>query len=249
MCGTNGLLTHFMKRHIGYIACTARVKWVEGSDAIAILPGPLGPALAEAFPEQMQRVVRIHTRNRTLRYEERSLRARITYIDPGFWDVFTLPMLKGDPETALDRKDAIVITEKTARRFFGGEDPIGKSISFTGDSEVQHALVTGILEEIPGVSSIQFDCLQSFENVEEALDSWNIVNNTSIYVLLNERADVAALEGQFPRFVTWSWPIMGEKREMKLQPLADVHFSPEYTCVLNPRPTGRIVTSCCASPF
>lgn len=199
----------------------------EGSVAMATMPGPLGPALAEAFPEQMQRVVRIHTRNRTLQYEERSLRARIAYIDPGFWDVFTFPMLKGDPETALDRKDAIVITEKTARRFFGGEDPIGKSISFTGDSEVQQAQVTGILKDIPATSSIQFDCLQPYENVEDALNTWNLVSNTSIYVLLHDQIDVAALEGRFPRFVKWSWPIMGEKEEMKLQPLADVHFSPD----------------------
>ena len=199
----------------------------EGSVAMATTPGPLGPALAEAFPEQMQRVVRIHTRNRTLRYEDRSLRARIAYVDPGFWDVFTFPMLKGDPDTALDRKDAMVISEKTAQRFFGKEDPLGKSITFTRDSEVHEALITGILRDVPAVSSIQFDCLQSFENVEEALNTWNMTNNTSVYVLLNEPVDVAELEGLFPRFVKWSWPIMGEKQEMKLQPLADVHFSPE----------------------
>ncbi len=199
----------------------------EGSVAMATTPGPLGPALAKAFPEQMQRVVRIHTRNRTLRYEDRSLRARIAYVDPGFREVFTFPMLKGDPETALDRKDAMVISEKTAQRIFGKEDPLGKSITFTRDSEVHEALITGILRDVPAVSSIQFDCLQSFENVEEALNTWNMTNNTSVYVLLNEPVDFAELEGLFPRFVKWSWPIMGEKQEMKLQPLADVHFSPE----------------------
>ena len=199
----------------------------EGSDAMAILPGPLGPALAEAFPAQMQRVVRIHTRYRTIRYGDRSIRVRIAYVDPGFWDVFTFPMLKGDPETALDRKDAIVFSEKTAQRFFGREDPLGKSISTSRDSEVHQTIITGILKDIPEVSSIKFDCLQSYENVEDALNTWNMTNNTSIYMLLNEQADVARLEGQFPRFVKWSWPIMGEKQEMKLQPLADVHFSPD----------------------
>ena len=199
----------------------------EGSVAMATMPGPLGPALAEAFPTQMQRVVRIHTTSRTFKFEDRSFRRRIAYVDPGFRDVFTFPMLKGDPETALDRKDAIVITEKTARRFFGREDPIGKSISFTRDSEVRQPVITGILKDIPATSSIQFDCLQSFENVEDALDTWNMVSNTSIYVLLHEPVNVAALEGLFPRFVKWSWPIMGEKQEMKLQPLSDVRFSPK----------------------
>lgn len=198
-----------------------------GNVAMATMPGPLGPALAEAFPAQMQRVVRIHTRSRTFRYEDRSFRHRIAFVDPGFRDVFTFPMLKGDPETALDRQDAIVVTEKMARRFFGGEDPIGKTISFTRDSEVRQALVTGILEDIPATSSIQFDCLQPYENVEGALNTWNMVSNTSIYVLLQDQVDVAGLEGLFPRFVKWSWPIMGEKEEMKLQPLTDVHFSPD----------------------
>ena len=174
----------------------------------------------------MQRVVRIHTTSRTFKYEDRSFRERIAYVDPGFRDVFTFPMLKGNPETALDRKDAIVITEKTAQRFFGREDPIGKSISFTRDSEVRQALITGILKDIPATSSIQFDCLQPYENVADALNTWNTVSNTSIYVLLRDQIDVAGLEGLFPRFVKWSWPIMGEKEEMKLQPLADVHFSP-----------------------
>ncbi len=197
-----------------------------GSVAMAIMPGPLGPALAEAFPTQMQRVVRIHTTSRTFKYEDRSFRGRIAYVDPGFRDVFTFPMLRGDLKSALDRKDAIVVTEKTARRFFDGEDPIGESISFTKDSVVHQALITGILKDIPATSSIQFDCLQPYENVEGALDTWNLVSNTSIYVLLRDPIDVAGLEGLFPRFVNWSWPIMGEKEEMKLQRLAEVHFSP-----------------------
>ncbi len=88
----------------------------EGSVATATMPGPLGPALAEAFPTQMQRVVRIHTTSRTFKYEDRSFRERIAYVDPGFRDVFTFPMLKGNPETALDRKDAIVITESSRSR-------------------------------------------------------------------------------------------------------------------------------------
>ena len=199
----------------------------EGSVATAIMPGPLGPALAEAFPEQMQRVVRIHSTSRTFRYGDRSFRERIAYVDPGFWDVFTFPLLKGDPKTVLDRKDAIVISEKAARRFFGREDPLGKSISFTRDSEVRQVLISGILKDVPEASSIQFGFLQSFENVEDALNTWNMTSNTSIYALLRDRIDVAALEGLFPRFITWSWPIMGEKQELKLQPLEDVHFSPD----------------------
>ena len=197
----------------------------EGSDASATMPGPLGPALAEAFPTQMQQVVRIHTSFRTIRYEDRSFRERFGYVDPGFWDVFSFSLVKGDLATALDRKDAIVISETVAQKIFGNTDPIGKSVSFTRNSEVHQALITGIMKDIPETSSIQFDCIQSFENVEDALNSWNLTNNTSTYVLLHDQVRAENLEKLFPRFVNWSWPIMGEKQEMKLQPLADVHFN------------------------
>ena len=158
-----------------------------GSDASATMPGPLGPALAEAFPTQMQHVVRIHTSSHTLQYEDRSFRERVVYVDPGFWDVFSFSLVKGDPATALDRKDAIVISETVAQKFFGNTDPVGKSISFTRNSEVHQALITGIMKDIPETSSIQFDCIQSFKNVEDALNSWNLTSNTSIYVLLHDQ--------------------------------------------------------------
>ncbi len=159
----------------------------EGSDASAAMPGPLGPKLAEAFPTQMQHVVRINTTSRTLQYGDHSFQERIIYVDPNFWDVFSFPLIKGDPATALNRKDAIIISE---------------------------------------TSSIQFDCIQSYENVEDALNSWNYISDTSTYVLLHDQIRAEDLEKLFPRFLNWSWPIMGENQEMKLQPLADVHFNP-----------------------
>ena len=82
------------------------------------------------------------------------------------------------------------------------------------------------MKDIPETSSIQFDCIQSYENVEDALNSWNFTGNTSTYVLLHDQIRAEDLEKLFPRFLNWSWPIMGENQEMKLQPLADVHFNP-----------------------
>ena len=198
----------------------------EGSDASAAMPGPLGPKLAEAFPTQMQHVVRINTTSRTLQYGDHSFQERVIYVDPGFWDVFSFPLIKGDPTTALNRKDAIIISETAAQKFFGNTDPMGKSVSFTRNSKVYQALITGIVKDIPETSSIQFDCIQSYENVEDALNSWNFTGNTSTYVLLHDQIRAEDLEKLFPRFLNWSWPIMGENQELKLQPLADVHFNP-----------------------
>ncbi|MCY3869884.1 MAG: ABC transporter permease [Gemmatimonadetes bacterium] len=196
------------------------------SDASAYMPGPLAPALAEAFPTQMQHVVRIDNTSRTLQYDDHASRERVIYVDPGFWDVFSFPLIKGDPATALDRKDTIIISETAAQKFFGNIDPMGKSISFTRNSKIHQALITGIVKDLPETSSIQFDCIQSYENVEDALNTWNYTGSTSTYVLLHNQVRAEDIEKLFPRFLNWSWPITGENQELKLQPLADVHFSP-----------------------
>ena len=198
----------------------------EGSDASAAMPGPLGPALAEAFSTQMQHVVRIYTTSRTFQYGDHSSRERVIYVDPDFWNVFSFSLIKGDPATALDRKDAMIISETAAQKIFGNTDPMGKSISFTRNAKIHQVLITGIVKDIPETSSIQFDCIQSYENVEDALNSWNYISDTSTYVLLHDQIRAEDIEKLFPRFINWSWPIMGENQELKLQPLADVHFNP-----------------------
>ena len=113
-----------------------RVYYKGGSDASAYMPGPLAPALAETFSPQMQHIVRIYTISRTLQYGDHSFQERVIYVDPGFWDVFSFPLIKGDPATALNRKDAIIISETVAQKFFGNTDPMGKTVSFTGNSKI-----------------------------------------------------------------------------------------------------------------
>ena len=204
-----------------------RVYYKGGSDASAYMPGPLAPALAETFSPQMQHIVRIYTISRTLQYGDHSFQERVIYVDPGFWDVFSFPLIKGDPATALNRKDAIIISETVAQKFFGNTDPMGKTVSFTGNSKIHQALITGIVKDTPETSSIQFDCIQSYENVKDALNTWNS-SDTSIYVLLHNQVRPKDLEKLFPPFLKRSWPIIiWEKQEMKLQPLAGVHFNPE----------------------
>ncbi|MYD63784.1 MAG: FtsX-like permease family protein, partial [Gemmatimonadetes bacterium] len=137
------------------------------------------------------------------------------------------PLIKGDPATALNRKDTIIISETVAQKFFGNTDPMGKSFSFTRNSKIHQALITGIVKDIPETSSIQFGCIQSYENVEDALNSWNYINNISTYVLLHDQVRSEDIEKLLPRFLNWSWPITGENQELKLQPLANVHFNPD----------------------
>jgi putative ABC transport system permease protein len=89
---------------------------------------------------------------------------RIFYADSTFLELFSFPLVKGDVRTALDRPDAILITEDMAKKYFGKENPIGKMLSKDNHSNV---VVTGVLANIPSNSNLQFDFILPLSSVDE----------------------------------------------------------------------------------
>lgn len=198
----------------------------------ALLPSPLGPALSETFSENIEHTTRIFFTSQNLITPENSARQKVCLVDPQFLNIFTFPLISGNPNTALIQKDAIVITEKMAQKYFGSQDPIGQSISFSRSD--QNAWVTGVLKNIPETSSIQFDALRPYENIDKSHLNWNTANNTSTYVLLNKHTHPSNLEALFPDAVKRWWP---EKTDntLALQPLLDIHLNPDIS---GPEPIG-----------
>ncbi len=186
-------------------------------------PDPLGPALEAAFPDI--RAVRIGGGASSVKEGDRSLGRSIYFADPTILEVFTFPLLKGDPATVLEDPYSLVITDAAARKYFGDEDPIGKvlSVDLVGLRRVVRDLViTGIAKTIPKNSSIRFDFLAPFAARGEPRN-WRHYN-IATYVLLSEHVWPVDLEEQFPGLVeTW----FGEDAETKvgLQPLLEVHFN------------------------
>lgn len=90
-------------------------------------PRELGPALSETLPDV--RSVRIHSGMRIVHDRGQTTKVNILQADPSILDVFSFPLIKGDPATALEAPNYVVITESMAARYFSGQDPIGKSIS------------------------------------------------------------------------------------------------------------------------
>jgi putative ABC transport system permease protein len=114
--------------------------------------------------------------------------------DPGFFRMFTFPFIKGDPDTALDNLDAIVITESTAKKYFGKEDPIGQALYLA--QEERDFFVTGVIADIPSNSHIQFDLLTRVELLgKDRLTRWQEWMGPC-YVLLrpNVSAEVFAIK-------------------------------------------------------
>lgn len=157
-----------------------------------LIPSPtyaLAPALKEEYPE-VEEFSRVWPWAASLvRYGDRFFEEdRICLADPGFLRMFTFPFLKGDPGTALADKSSIVLTASAARKYFGEADPLGQVLVL--DQYGAGFTVTGVIEDVPPNSHIQFDLLARVELLgEDRLARWQEWTGPC-YVLL--RPGVAA---------------------------------------------------------
>jgi putative ABC transport system permease protein len=180
------------------------VNKTQGGDFIPSPTYALAPALKSLYPE-VEEFARIWPWYGSLvtygdkKFEEDN----ICLTDPGFFRMFTFPFIKGNPDTALKNMDSIVITESTAKKYFGNEDPIGQALNL--NRENSDFIVTGIIEDIPPNSHIQFDFITRVELLgENRLARWEEWMGPC-YILLrpnvSPEAFTAKIEGIYKEYV------------------------------------------------
>jgi putative ABC transport system permease protein len=139
------------------------------------IPTPVGPELIQSIPQ-----VRFQTRyvNGTgvLRYKEKMFRETLTLVDSAFFEMFTFPLIDGNPETALSDEHSIVLCRSEAEKYFGEENPIGQTMTLTFGHTERDYMVTGVAQDVPSNSSIRFDILIHFNNLPVVLDNPEILN-------------------------------------------------------------------------
>jgi len=198
-------------------------KYRDRPDHFAHTPSPLAPALLNEFPEVLN-AVRFSRRSEVLiTYKEKYFWEKgLMLADPSIFEVFTFPLVRGDPATALSDPNSIVITQRMAEKYFGDEDPIEKILKI-GDEWVKDYRVSGILKNIPSNSQLQFDFLISFANKKGNIGwgQWNY----STYIQLPPNYPSFRLEDRLPDLVG---KYMGEEtragRILHLQPLTRIHL-------------------------
>ncbi len=215
------------------------VEIIEGAEESASNPLPVGAAVAETYDQFVESTVRffnLQAPTLAISYEPDDGPAR-AFNEPGFFfadssvfQVFDFAFAQGDPATALDRPNTVVLTESAAQRYFGDTDPIGKTLLF----EDQHPLeVTGVLEDVRPNSHFTFDFLASWSTLRSSVFAQNTGlldfnwywNPAWTYVLLREGVDPASLEAQFPDFIEQNWPdAIKAQSSLYLQPLTDIHL-------------------------
>lgn len=146
--------------------------WGEGNKNQFSSTGPgVSFAVAAEIPE-IEQVVRINTPGDFLisytneKKEVKSFdQSKVFAADSNLFQVFTFPLIKGNPQTALKNPQTLVMTESTAKKYFGDEDPMGKLLRFGEGDQQQNYEVTGIVKEIPDNSYIDFDIMISMTSL------------------------------------------------------------------------------------
>lgn len=151
--------------------------------------------------------------------------SEVNYVDSTVFDVFSYRMLNGDPNTALDEPNSIVLTKSFANKIFGDEDPMDKIIT----NEDRSLKVTGIMDDVPHNSHFKFSALVSWNTLETRRQSWGNFGLFT-YVLLKPGTDPVAfdkkLEEMYDKFMADIFKEHGVYIDYELQPITSIHLYP-----------------------
>jgi putative ABC transport system permease protein len=194
---------------------------------VTVTPFPSGPEWKQRIPEILEQV-RINRLGRILfRQEEKAFfESAFVAADSTIFKIFTFPMILGNPETALNDPYSIVLTEKLAEKYFGKEDPLGRTITLENNIQCK---VTGIIKNLPVNSIFSFEGILPY-SLQPALQvpiSTHWGNNSIFtYVLLAKGADIPAVNKKLTDIVIEHTPQTTTK--FVLFPLADIHLHGQF---------------------
>jgi putative ABC transport system permease protein len=161
----------------------------------------------------------------------------VLYSDPGIFDIFTLPMIAGDPHTALLDPGTVVITESTARKYFNKVQVLGYTINVLDDHNKNSALkITGVIRDVPKQSHINFDMLLPMSVMGVSHNkAFNALFPFTTYLLLKPGSNYKNLEAKFPALIRKNLDFIddleqaGDFYKMNLTPLTDIHLRSDRT--------------------
>lgn len=192
---------------------------------------PVGPALKEEFPE-VEKIVQFSGRaDLLLSYGETTTQEDgVFFMDSTVFDVFSWRLIEGDPKTALVAPFSIVLTESTAKKYFGDEDPLGKTLKGSpsaGRAAGGDYTVTGVMADVPSNSHFTFNALLSLSTFKysspEVFDAWGYVDFYT-YFLVNEGFDPKAFEAKLPDFIQRRKGGGDDNYAIKVEALKDVYL-------------------------
>ncbi len=209
-------------------------KWFNADGVVSLHLGhvapPIAPLLENDFPEILHAVRMIGIGAPLIgRGSEFFEEPRFFFAEEDIFKVFTFDMTAGDPETALRDPFSLVITEEAAEKYFGSDDPLGKSLAIHLGTRKADMKVTGVIKSLPLNSHFHPDFFGSFKTFEAVagkaeMENWGS-NNYATYLLMPANYDISRLKAQLDPFIDRHMSEgMSERTKLELQRLTDIHL-------------------------
>jgi len=215
-----------------------------GSEKFALTGTKAGPQLQRTFP-QVEAFVRLINsdpvvKNGTVMFNEK----RFLFADSSLFKIFSLRLLRGDANTALDAPNKVVITKAIAKKYFGNDDPMGKTLSVSRYSGPQDFLITGVVQDAPENSQVKYDFIGSFTSLGASKGEEWFTANYITYLLLKNKNQVPGFQQQlntYMRGVSKSELKLADNSPLmyNLEPLLSVHLHSQLDGL---EPNGSLTT-------
>jgi putative ABC transport system permease protein len=174
----------------------------QGTFHVYVTQYPMGPAIQGAIPEIKRSVRYARASGLLVRCGEKAFfEDDVRAVDPAFLETFTFPLVRGDRTIALSNPTSIVLTEEMAVKYFGAEDPVGKTLVV---NNVHSLAVTGVARNVPANSTVTFDMLVPFEFLRTLgtdISRWG-PNSIITFVELKDAGAAAAVGEKITSFLT-----------------------------------------------
>ncbi len=211
-----------------------------GSQKVALTGTKAGPQLLRTFP-QVQDYVRLMNSEAIVKDSKQVFHEKnFLFADASIFNIFTFKLIRGNPKTALNATNQVVITAKTAKKYFDDIDPIGKTLRVGSDKDYT---ITGVVADAPENSQVKYNFIASFASLQAAkTEEWWTANYTT-YLLLKNKDELKSFQQQLNAYMLGI-----SKNELKLEsnpllynlePLLSVHL---YSQLDGLEPSGSITT-------
>lgn len=194
---------------------------------IGVTSGPFMDALLTDYPGQIATATRAMPADALVQIADESfIEDHILLADSNFFSFFSYPLLRGNPESVLDNPNAVVLTKAFAKKYFGEQDPIGKVLRLDNQYDLT---VTGIMDDMPGNTHLQFDFVSSLQLVahEDWFNEW-WNNSLYTYVKIPDPQHAAFVAGHLHEFMDKyfgeDFKRTNSRIDLVLEPLEEIYF-------------------------
>lgn len=200
----------------------------------------IGPTMLDEFPE-VENFVRLNTFGETIvkKEEDVFIIEDFAEVDSSFFELFSIPLLKGDIKNVLNSPNTMVLSESTAKKIFGNEDPINKSLKINTRNEPYR--ITGVMADFSENTHFNAEILTSFMTNRRSSDGEWLNNSFETYILLKPNTNPQTVNDKFPGMIAkYIGPKVlemfgtsiedffagGNRYNFYLQPLTKIHLDP-----------------------